>query len=367
MNEEKLFYTLALQNVEGVGDVIAKRLLSHFKDAKAVLKASTVDLMQVDGVGDRLLKNLRDKNIYQEAEMELNAINKLGIQVSFYTDDDYPGRLKHCDDGPVLLYSTRRFDWKNSKIISIVGTRRHTSQGKEFCQALVAGLAIYNPIIVSGFAFGIDIIAHKAAVDNQLRTVGVLGHGLQDVYPRSHYKYMEIIKELGGFLSEFKTRSSMERENFIRRNRIVAGLSEATVIVESAQKGGSMSTARFANDYNREVFAVPGRVTDKYSQGCNELIKWQRAQLITSAQDVIDMLQWDGKGVNQGSGQRAIFVELSEEEQKIYDYLAFSGKRTMDEIALACQLVVYKVGVLLLSMELKGVIRPMPGKVFELI
>lgn len=367
MKEEKLFYTLALQNVEGVGDVIAKRLLSHFKDAESVLKASTADLMQVDGIGDRLLRNLRDKNIYQEAEVELNAIDKLGILVSFYTDDDYPGRLKHCDDGPVLLYSTRWLDWENSKIISIVGTRRHTSQGKEFCQALVAGLAKYNPIIVSGFAFGIDIIAHQAAVDNQLRTVGVLGHGLQDVYPRSHSKYLGLIKEQGGFLTEFTTRSGIEREYFIRRNRIVAGLSEATVIVESAEKGGSMSTARFANDYNREVFAVPGRVTDKYSQGCNELIKGQRAQLITSAQDVIEMLQWDVKEANQNSVQKALFVELTADEQKIYDYLTFAGKRTMDEIAGSCQLVVYKAGVLLLSMELKGVIRPMPGKVFELI
>lgn len=367
MNEEKLFYTLALQNVEGVGDVISKRLLSHFNDAEAVLRASSADLKQVEGIGERILGNLRDKHIYREAELELNAINKLGILVSFYTDDDYPNRLKHCDDGPVLLYSTRLLDWKNSKIISIVGTRRHTSQGKEFCQALVEGLTIYNPIIVSGFAFGIDIIAHKAAVDNQLRTVGVLGHGLQDVYPKSHYKYMGAVKERGGFLTEFKTRSSMERENFIRRNRIVAGLSEATVIVESAQKGGSMSTARFANDYNREVFAVPGRVSDKCSQGCNELIKWQRAQLITTAQDVVEMLQWNSSEPNQNAIQRTIFVELTVDEQRIYDYLAVAGKQTMDEIARSCQLVVYKVGVLLLSMELKGVIRPMPGKFFELI
>ncbi len=367
MNEEKLFYTLALQQVEGVGDLTAKKLLNGFEDAQAVLNASVSSLLKIDGIGDRLLANLKSKAIFVEAEKELNNIVKHNIAVTYFRDKEYPSRLKHCEDGPVLLFSTQALDWNNPRIISIVGTRNATVRGEEFCKAFIQDLATYNPVVISGFAFGIDITAHRSAIANQLKTVAVLGHGLLDMYPKEHRKYRAAMESSGGFLTEFKSRSSIDKENFIRRNRIVAGLSEATIIIESAEKGGSISTARFANDYNREVFAVPGRISDRYSQGCNELIKWQQAQLITSAQDVVEILKWDQLQKTTPKIQKQLFEDLSIDEQKIYDYLQTFGKQPLDLISISCQMAVYKVGVLLLKMELKGIVRPLPGKLFELL
>lgn len=367
MDEEKLFYTLALQQVEGVGDLTAKKLLNIFEDAEKVLKASVSSLVKIEGIGDRLLSNLKSKAIFVEAEKELHNIVKNNIVVTYFRDKEYPDRLKHCEDGPVLLFSTRRLAWNNPRIVSIVGTRNATARGEEFCRTFIQDLAAYNPIIISGFAFGIDILAHRAAIENQLKTVAVLGHGLLDIYPRAHRKYVAAVESNGGFLTEFKTRSFIDKENFVRRNRIVAGLSEATIIIESAEKGGSISTARFANEYNREVFAVPGRISDKYSKGCNELIKWQQAQLITSAQDVVQILQWDQMQKTTPKIQKQLFEDLTADEQKIYDYLRIEGKQPLDLISISCQMAVYKVGALLLKMELKGIIRPLPGKMFELL
>ncbi|WP_430614611.1 DNA-processing protein DprA [Flavobacterium sp. JP2137] len=365
MEEEKLFYTLALQSVKGVGDVTAKRLLQRFGDAQSVLTASVSTLMKVEGMGDRLLSNLKSSTVFKEAELALARIVKHRIAVSYFEDQSYPQRLKHCEDGPVLLFSNQAQEWDNPRVISVVGTRNASRQGEAFCEQLIDELAVYNPVIVSGFAFGIDIAAHRAAWKNRLKTVAVLGHGLLEIYPRAHRKYQSIMEANGGFLTEFRAGSSMDKENFIRRNRIVAGLSEATIIVESALKGGSMSTARFANDYNREVLAVPGRVTDYYSQGCNELIKWQQAQLVTAATDVVNILQWNRPLKPKPPLQQQLFVHLSDAEQKIYDALLKSGKQSLDVLAISCQLPVYQVSSLLLGMELKGVVRPLPGKLFE--
>jgi DNA processing protein len=247
-----------------------------------------------------------------------------------------------------------------------VGTRQITSNGTEFCKKFLEDLAPLNPIIVSGFAYGVDIVAHQLAMDHGLQTIGVLAHGLNQIYPKTHKKYMAKMEQNGGFLTEFWSSSNPDKENFVRRNRIVAGMSEATIVVESADKGGSLITANMANDYNREVFAVPGRITDKYSQGCNTLIKTQKAQLLTSAADLIYHLNWDLQTATK-SVQKQLFVSLDPEEQKIYDYLLQSGKEVLDSIAIDCQMPTYKLSSLLLNMELKGVIRPLPGKLFEAI
>lgn len=366
MNDSELFYLLALQKVEGVGDIVAKKLLSHCGSAENVLKTKASQLAAIDGIGSVLRAKLKDKSIFEKAETEIQFIKDNNINVASFQEDSYPSRLKHCIDSPVLLFSTGSINLSDRKIISLVGTRQITSYGAEFCRKFISDLAPLNPIIVSGFAYGVDIVAHQAAIENNLQTIGVVAHGLNQIYPKIHKKYVAKIEQNGGFMSEFWSTANPEKENFVRRNRIVAGISEATIVIESAEKGGSLITANLANDYNRDVFAVPGRSTDKYSQGCNNLIKSQKANLITSAADLIYMLNWE---VNKETKavQKQLFVTLNSEEQLIYDYLQKTGKEVLDSIALECSLPVFKISGILLNMELKGVIRPLPGKLFEAI
>ena len=366
MSDEELFHLLALLKVDGVGDIIAKKLLTHCGSAEDVFKTKTSQIASIDGIGSVLLKKLKDKSVFEKAEQELKFIRNNAVDVSFFLDENYPERLKHCIDGPVLLFSSGNIDLKNRKIISIVGTRQITSYGIEFCKKLIADLAPLNPIIVSGFAYGVDIVAHQAALEHNLQTIGVVAHGLNQIYPKIHKKYVAKMEENGGFMTEFWSSSNPEKENFVKRNRIVAGISEATIVIESADKGGSLITANMANDYNRDVFAVPGRTTDKYSQGCNNLIKTQKANVLSGAADLIYILNWDIEKKSKPV-QKQLFVSLDDDEQKVYDYLQKNGKELLDTIALRCDFPIYRISGLLLNMELKGVIRPLPGKLFEAI
>ncbi|MCV9929670.1 DNA-processing protein DprA [Flavobacterium sp. LS1R49] len=366
MSEQELFYLLALQRVEGVGDIMAKKLLLHCGSAEAIFKTKLAQLASIDGVGSFLLRNIKEKSIFEKAQKELDFIGSNDINITFFQEESYPDRLKHCIDSPVLLFSSGNIDLKNKKIISIVGTRQITSYGMEFCKKLIEDLAPLDPVIVSGFAYGVDIVAHQLAIENNLQTIGVVAHGLNQIYPKTHKRYVAKVEQNGGFMTEFWSSSNPDKENFVRRNRIVAGMSEATIVIESADKGGSLITANMANDYNRDVFAVPGRVTDKYSQGCNNLIKTQKANVLTNAADLVYILNWDVENKSK-SVQKQLFVELEPDEQKIYDYLLKTGKDLMDTIALKCNFPIYKISGLLLNMELKGVIRPLPGKLFEAI
>jgi len=366
MNETELYYLLALQKVEGVGDIVAKKLLNHCGDAASIFTAKSSQLASIEGIGSVLISKIKNKSIFAKAEAELKYISNNEINVSFFQDKNYPERLKHCIDGPLLLFSSGEIDFDNRKVISIVGTRSITSYGTEFCKNFISELAPLNPLIVSGFAYGVDIVAHQAAIENDLQTIGVVAHGLDQIYPSSHKKYVSKMEKNGGFLTEYWSGTRPEKENFVKRNRIVAGISEATIVIESAIKGGSLITANLANDYNRDVFAVPGRTTDKYSLGCNNLIKTQKANLLTSAADLVYILNWDIEKTTR-SVQKQLFVTLDNEEQIIYDYLLKTGKEILDIIALECNLPIYKISGILLNMELKGVVRPLPGKLFEAI
>jgi DNA processing protein len=366
MSEENLYYLMALLRIDGVGDIMAKKLLTHFGTAENVLNAKTSQLAGIDGVGAVLLKNLKDKTVYEKAKLELKFIQNNNIDVLHFQDEKYPDRLKHCIDSPVLLFTSGNINLSNRKIISIVGTRQITSYGTEFCRKFIEELAPLDPIIVSGFAYGVDIVAHQLAMDHNLQTIGVVAHGLNQIYPKPHKKYVAKMEQNGGFMTEFWSTTNPDKENFVRRNRIVAGMTEATIVIESADRGGSLITANMANDYNRDVFAVPGRVTDKYSHGCNNLIKTQKANVLTSAADLIYILNWDIKKENKPI-QKQLFVTLDDDEQKVYDYLLKTGKELMDIIALHCDFPIYRISGLLLNMELKGVIRPLPGKMFEAI
>jgi DNA protecting protein DprA len=366
MSDQELFYLLALLKVDGIGDIMAKKLLTHFGNPEAIFKVKSNQISGIDGIGSVLLRNLKDKTVFQKANKELEFIKSNAINVSFFQDQNYPDRLKHCIDSPVLIFTSGNINLKNKKLISIVGTRQITSYGMEFCKKFIEDLAPLDPVIVSGFAYGVDIVAHQLAMDNNLQTIGVLAHGLNQIYPKTHKKYIARMEENGGFITEFWSSSNPDKEKFVRRNRIVAGMTEATIVIESADKGGSLITANLANDYNRDVFAVPGRVTDKYSQGCNDLIKTQKANVLTSAADLVYVLNWDVE-TKAKPIQKQLFVSLELDEQKIYDFLLKNGKELLDIIALECDFPIYKVSGILLNMELKGVIRPLPGKLFEAI
>ncbi len=366
LSKNELRYTLALQRIPNLGDISAKKLLRKVGSAEGIFKEKKVNLLKIDGIGLLKLKDLNLKQQLDEADEELRFIEENDVEFSYFQDKTYPEKLKHCLDGPILIFHRGNIDLVNKKIISIVGTRKITSYGNAFCQNLIEELAPLNPVIISGLAYGVDICAHKAAIDNTLQTVACLAHGLNQTYPRDHKKYVKKIEENGGFITEFWSHDVFDRNNFLKRNRVIAGLSEATIVIESAEKGGSLVTADIANSYNREVFAVPGRATDNQSKGCNNLIKQQKAQLLTSAADIIYMLGWELQE-SQKPKQTQLFVELTEEEKVIYRFLKEKEKELLDIIAIECSMPAFKAATILMNMELKGVVRPLPGKLFQLV
>lgn len=367
MTDDELLPILALQKAPKIGDATAKRLIAHCGSATEVFNTKKAQLSKLDGIGTLTLKDLHLKDHFAAAESELRFIRDHGIDYSYFTDPDYPERLKHCIDGPILLFQSGNIDLSNSRVISIVGTRKVTTYGASFCERLIEELSPLNPIIVSGFAYGVDITAHRAAIKYGLQTIGCLAHGLDQIYPKSHKKYVSEVENNGGFYTDFWSSDAFDRTNFLKRNRIIAGISQATIVIESAEKGGSLVTADIANSYNREVFAVPGRVTDSFSTGCNNLIKYQKAHVLTSAADLIYMLGWELKEKERPAVQKQLFVELSDTEKVIYRFLKENGKELLDIIALESGLALPRVTSTLLSMELKGVVRPLPGKLFELV
>ncbi|WP_029036329.1 DNA-processing protein DprA [Salinimicrobium xinjiangense] len=366
MKESDLQYVLALQHVPNLGDASAKKLIRHAGSAEAVFKEKKSALLKIDGIGNYKLNELFSSENLKAAEQELEFIWQNDIQTFYYLDADYPEKLRHCPDGPILLFKRGNLDLVNKKILSIVGTRNVTTHGIAFCEKFVEDLALLDVVVVSGFAYGVDITAQRAAIKNGLQTVGCLAHGLNQIYPGVHQKYVQDVENNGGFLTDFWSTDVFDRNNFLKRNRIIAGLSEATVVIESAEKGGSLVTADIANSYNREVFAVPGRPSDSQSRGCNMLIKSQQAHVLTSAADLIYMLNW--KPANEVKPvQKQLFIELEEEEEMLYAYLKDKGKEQLDLIALNCSIPTFKAATLLLNMELKGVVRPLPGKLFEAV
>ena len=358
---------LRLQNVSNIGDITAKKLIAHCGSAEAIFKEKKQNLQKIDGIGSFMLKDLFNTKHVFNAEKELKYLQDNNIACFYFQEEEYPEKLKHCIDGPILLFQRGNINLKNKRIISIVGTRKITTHGMEFCKKLVEQLKPFNPVIVSGFAYGTDITAQKEAIKNNLQTIGCLAHGLNQIYPQAHAKYIQQVEENGGFFTDFWSSDVFDRNNFLKRNRIIAGLSEATIVIESAEKGGSLVTADIANSYNRDVFAVPGRTTDTFSVGCNNLIKQQKAHVLTNPLDIPYMLNWQIDDTNKKPVQKQLFVELDATEKKIYEFLKENGKQLLDVIALNCELPVFQTASTLLSMELKGVVRPLPGKLFEII
>lgn len=365
MTENDLLYTLALQHVPNIGDITAKRLISYCGSAEAVIKEKRRNLLKIDGVGSVILSDLFETYHLQSAEKEINFIQENKLKALYFRGESYPEKLKHCIDGPILLFQSGNVNLNQQHIISVVGARKITTNGIAFCERLVETLKPYNPIIVSGFAYGTDITAHKSALKHNLQTIGCLAHGLNQIYPKVHKKYMVDVEKHGGFFTDFWSSDTFNRNNFLKRNRIIAGLSEATIVVESAEKGGSLVTADIANSYNRDVFAVPGRTTDSQSIGCNNLIKHQKAHMLSNPLDVPYILNWQLEEKERPTIQKQLFVNLDENEKTVYNYLKENNKQLLDVIAINCGMPIFKVASMLLTMELKGVIRPLPGKLFE--
>lgn len=368
MKEEDLFFTLALTKVNGVGPIIGKRLIENFGTAKGVFDASYHELVS-KRVAASLALQIQAKKGFSWAEKEVKLIEQEKITPLFYQAKAYPYYLRQCEDSPLLLFAKGNLteNWSSRNVVSIVGTRNPSTRGLDFCAKFMEAVQGYNPIIISGLAYGIDICVHKQALAFGLETYGVLGHGLNQIYPAKHGAIAKKMLKKGGLLTEFAVQSRIERENFIQRNRLIAGSSQATLVVESAIKGGSMSSITFANDYNRDVFAVPGRIDDPMSQGCNELIRTQRAQLLSDPLELIECLNWNKNKEKNKAIQPLLFVNLNAEEQIIYDYLCQTQRDVIDLIALNCSLPIYKVSTILLQLELQGLVRPLPGKYFELV
>lgn len=366
-NPDDLLYKIAISLIPGIGSVTARNLIAYVGSVEGVFREKEKSLMKIPGIGEINAQRVANQNVMDQAKLEVEFILKNQIRPYFYLDDDYPNRLKGCTDAPIILYYKGNADLNESRIISIVGTRNATNYGKEVCDELIRNFAEknYQILVVSGLAYGIDVQAHKSCLKYNVPTVGVLAHGLDTVYPSLHASIATKMLENGGLLSDFPSETKIDRQNFLRRNRIIAGLADATIIVESAEKGGALVTADIANSYNRDVFAFPGRSTDVYSRGCNKLIKLNEAVLIESQADIEKAMNWDIK-TNQGKAvQASLFVELTSEEQKLVDILK-GGDRFIDEITIETQLPMNKVSALLLGLEFKGMVASLPGKMYRL-
>lgn len=361
---DELLYQIALTLVPNIGDVHAKELINRFDSASNIFKAKRKDIESIEGIGTIRANSILEFSDFKRAESEINFIAKYKIKPLFLTDTDYPQRLLNCYDPPSLLYYKGSADLNCSKILAIVGTRKNNEYGKSICEKLITDLADESILIVSGLAFGIDTIAHKAAIKNNLKTVGVVAHGLDRIYPSENKSLAREMIECGGLLSDFKSDTNPDKQNFPRRNRIVAGMSDAILVIESGLKGGSLITAELANSYNRDVFAFPGRVNDSRSEGCNYLIKNNKAALVTNAKDILQNLGWcEPKKVEKK--QRELFVELSSEERIIMDILQLDEQIHIDQLYHKCNMSSSMVASILLTLEMQGLITSLPGKIYK--
>ena len=358
-------YEIALSLLNGVGPTTAKQLVEAVGSLEGVFKEKESNFRHFHDLRIDLSKGLQREQCLLRAEEELTFIEKNGIQLYYYQDPNYPVNLKQCVDAPIVLFTMGAVNF-NQRNISIVGTRNSTHYGKKMTDQLVADLAAYDIQVISGLAHGIDKVAHEAAIHNDLPTLGVLGHGLDTMYPAAHRPLAQRMLENGGLVTEFISGTIGEPSNFPRRNRIVAGLSEATVVVESSETGGSMITANLANDYNREVFAFPGFADKESSAGCNNLIKRSRAHLITNADDLVQTLAWEEVEAD-GTLSKAIFDDLNESESQLVSLFMERGDIDFDSLAVASNMDSSNISVHLFNLEMKGLIKTLPGKRYTLI
>ncbi len=368
--KDDLFFLMSLTRVKGLGSIKIKQLLRVFETAENVFKAQKKDLEKISG--KIIASEIKNFNLFHLAEEEMNYTQRNNIGILSFLDADYPLKLKYVPDTPIILFSKgERNILQAEQSLSMVGTRMMTSYGKKSVHKIIDGIKDYNPVIVSGMAYGVDTESHQKALDTGLKTIAVMGTSFTQIYPQANQKLADRIVENGVILTEYWSYEKTDPRFFVKRNRIVAGISDGTVVVESGIKGGSLTTAEMAFSYNREVFAVPGRIDDVYSMGCNELIRKNIAQALLEPRQIPETLRWKKPEKEPETSPRpvqtSVFKDLSAEEQSIYDFLSRQGPEHLDIIALSVQMPVSKTAQLLMMMELNGVVQSLPGKRFRVL
>ena len=367
-----LRYQIALSLIKGIGPKLARNLVAYLGSVNIFFEEKKLPFEKIPGIGEiisSMLKSVNKKELLDVAEKEIDFIEKHKIKALFFLDDEYPKRLSFCEDAPIVLYYKGEANLDSSRIVSIVGTRRPTDYGLSFCEKFIANLANSYPdtIIVSGLAYGIDICAHRQAFKNNLPTVAVLAHGLDRIYPATHSNAAREMISKGALITEFMRNTNPDKQNFIRRNRIIAGISDATIVIESAKKGGALITANIANSYNRDVFAVPGRINDNASSGCNNLIKTNQAHLLESIEDFAYIMGWESKS-SQNNVQPSIFSHPETDEEKaVMEVLLVEREMNLNLLALKCEMPVGKVSATLLDLEFKNLVKSCPGGIYKLV
>jgi len=363
--DEELFYKLALSFVPHVGSRTGRALLERFGSATAIFKAPLKQLTAIDGITEVRARFFRSNEVLQKAGNELNYALKHNVGIHCITDN-YSPRLCNCADAPIVIFSRGNVKPDARKVVAIVGTRKHTDYGHKICEDLIEGLAQLDDIlIVSGLALGIDAIAHRKCVQMGIPTIGVLGHGLDRIYPPGNRDLATQMMENGGILTEFPSGTLPDKGNFPMRNRIVAGMSDVTIVVESHETGGALITAKLAAGYNREVAAFPGRVNDSRSAGCNNLIRSNIAALITNTNDLLQLMNWDKSG-GRKPVQQQLFLHLSPQEQSVVDLLHSCDSMHADELSYKVGISGSQLAATLLQLELQGIVRTLPGKHYRI-
>lgn len=369
MKTAALKYAIALSKLKGIGSIKAKNLMAHAGGYEEVFKLNSTELGKIPGIGSVLAKQIHSqlgsKQLFDEVENELKFIEKNKITPLVFKEENYPINLAQCEDGPIVLYTLGNINFNTTKIISIVGTRKITEYGKEVCKKILEGFVGEDVLVVSGLAYGVDSFAHQTCVDLGLQTVGVLAHGLDRIYPATNKKLASKMCDNGGLATEFMSETNPDRENFPKRNRIIAGLADATLVIESARKGGSLITAEIANSYSRDVFAVPGKIGDTYSEGCNYLIKTNKAHLVSSVDDINYIMNWNLGEPKQKTVQKQLFLDLTEDETKIQKVFEKTELLSIDSISAQTDLSSSTIAMTLLELEFKGVVKALPGKIYK--
>ena len=368
MNSNERLYLVGLTILKGVGDVLSRHLLQYFGSAEEVFRAKRHSLEKVSGIGVYTAEQIDNArtDALKRAEKELAFVDKNKIRLYAITDDDYPLRLKECQDAPVVFYYKGTADLGAAKIISIVGTRRVTDYGRKHTEDLIRDMSGMFPelLVVSGLAYGVDICAHRSALKNDLPTVGVLAHGLDRIYPAAHRNTAAEMIYKGGLLTDFMSETNPDRENFLQRNRLIAGLADATIVVESAEKGGSLVTADIAFSYGRDVYAFPGRITDNCSSGCNRLIQMNKAGLISSAKDLVMSLCWDSDA--KALNKQPLLPFPEKPDHPVIRLLEEKGEFHVNQLATEMNLPIHKLTPTLFELELEGYIKALPGGLYKL-
>lgn len=362
MLENELYYRLALSLVPGIGPIRYKKLISYFESAENIFKQHKKSLKKTDGMHESLAEAIRNFIDFDAVEKELKYCEKNDISILCFDDEAYPQKLKICVDSPSILFQKGNVNLNHTRMLSVIGTRSITEYGKKICEELIEHLKPYNVIIASGLAYGADVLAHKTCLKYDIPTVGVVAHGLDMIYPIAHKNISKEMTEQGALLSEYFSDAKLEKGNFPARNRIVAGMSDATIVIETDLKGGSMITADIAFSYNREVFCFPGKTTDSKSAGCNFLIKKMKAQLITCAEDIAYEMGWK-ETQKQKPIQKELFIEMTNDEQIIMKTLRENGNTHIDQLMHFTNLNSSQIAVAMLNLEMQNIIKVMPGKV----